>query len=42
MGRAHRFEDLKVWQAVRELVQSVYELTGQQKSNNEATLRDQL
>lgn len=42
MGRAHGFEDLKVWQAARELVRLVYQLTSSQKFHKDAALRDQL
>jgi four helix bundle protein len=42
MGRAHGFEDLKVWQAARELVRSVYQLTSNQRFHKDAALRDQL
>ncbi|MBY0246175.1 MAG: four helix bundle protein [Nitrospiraceae bacterium] len=42
MGRAHGFEDLKVWQAARELVRSVYQLTSSQKLHKDAALWDQL
>lgn len=42
MGKAHGFEDLRVWQAARELVQSVYQFTSSQKFIKDMALRDQL
>ncbi|MBH0202633.1 MAG: four helix bundle protein [Nitrospira sp.] len=42
MGRAHGFEELKVWQGARELVLSVYELTSNQRFRKDGALRDQL
>jgi four helix bundle protein len=42
MARAHGFEDLKVWQAARELVRSIYLLTSNQGFYKDVALRDQL
>jgi len=42
IGRAHGFEDLKVWQAARELVRFVYGATNNQKFQRDLSLRDQL
>jgi four helix bundle protein len=42
MGRAHGFEELRVWQAVREPVRSVYQLTSNQRFHKDAALRDHL
>lgn len=42
MGSAHGFEDLKVWQAARELMRSVYQLTSSQKFHKDVALRGQL
>jgi four helix bundle protein len=42
MGKAYGFEELKVWQAVRELVQSIYKATNNPKLNKDTGLRDQL
>jgi four helix bundle protein len=42
MGDAHGFENLKVWQAARELVRCTYKLTNNQKFQKDCSLRDQL
>jgi four helix bundle protein len=42
MARAHGFEDLRIWQAARELVRLIYMLTSNQGFYKDATLRDQL
>ena len=42
MGRAHGFEDLKVWQLARELVRSMYKMTSNQRFHKDIALRDQL
>ena len=42
MGKAHEFEDLKVWQSARELVLSVYRLGSSQRFQKDIGLRDQL
>jgi four helix bundle protein len=42
MGKAHGFEDLRIWQGARELVQSIYTLTSNQKFRSDPSLRDQL
>lgn len=42
MGNAHGFEDLRIWQAARELVRSVYRLTNKQKFHKDSAMRDQL
>jgi len=42
MARPHGFEDLKVWQAARELVRSIYNLTSNQRFHKDVALRDQL
>jgi four helix bundle protein len=42
MGRAHGFEELKVWQSARELVRAIYSLTNKQQFQKDIALRDQL
>ncbi len=42
MGRPHGFEDLKVWQAARELVRSMYNLPSNERFHEDVALRDQL
>jgi len=42
MGSAHGFEDLKVWQAARELVQAVYDVTSTAAFNKDHAFRNQL
>jgi four helix bundle protein len=42
MSKVERFEDLKCWQAARELVQEVYVLCSEEPLSREYRLRDQL
>ena len=42
MAGAHGFEDLRIWQLARELVQAVYQLTNTPPFPRDHALRDQL
>jgi len=42
MGTAKRFEELRVWQAAREMTREIYTLTGQPTFSRDSNLRDQM
>ncbi|MBC8276312.1 MAG: four helix bundle protein, partial [Chloroflexi bacterium] len=42
MTRIERFEDIRAWQKARELVKSIYQITGKEDFARDYSLKDQI